>query len=273
MERRIQTPVGPLAVRITGHGQPAVLWHSLFVDERSWDRLVSRLDADRQLVIITGPGHGTSGDPARRYNNEDCADAARLVLTELGTEQPVDWVGNAWGGHVGAIVGARWPTMVRSLVMLGAPVASLTLPERLRTHLLLGLYVASGPSPAVINGTTNVLLSARTRAQDPQAVELVKGCLRGADRRMLRNAIVSASLRRTDLGDWLRQLTQPTLIVTGADHHGFTPDQARAAVPLLQHGQVAVIPDAAYLLPLEAPDACARLLGEFWAAQGGTNAA
>lgn len=268
MEHHIQTPVGPLAVRVTGHGQPAVLWHSLFVDGRSWDRLIPRLDANRQLVIITGPGHGTSGDPGRRYSNEECADAARVVLAELGTDQPVDWVGNAWGGHIGAIVAARWPTMVRSLVLLGAPVAALTLPERLRTHLLLGLYVASGPSPAVLNGTTNVLLSTRTRAQDLQAVELVKGCLRAADRPMLRNAIVSASLHRTDLSEWLRRLTQPTLVVTGADHHGFTPQQARAALSLLHHGQVAVIPEAAYLLPLEAPDACAQLIREFWATQG-----
>lgn len=272
MERRIETPVGPLAVRIIGRGRPAVLWHSLFVDDRSWDRLVSRLEGERRLVLITGPGHGSSGDPGRRYRIEECADAARLVLEELGIRQPVDWVGNAWGGHVGAVVAASGPDVVRSLVMLGTPIAPLTLLERARTYVLLGLYGVSGPSPAVVNGTTKVLLSARTRAQDLEAVDLVGDCLRGADRQMLRNAIASVSLRRTDLRDALRQVTQPTLVVTGADHHGFTPEQARAAARLMQHGQAAVVPDAAYLVPLEAPDACARLVGDFWAAQGATTA-
>ena len=37
--RRIQTRVGSLAVRVRGEGPPAVLWHSLFVDERSWQRV------------------------------------------------------------------------------------------------------------------------------------------------------------------------------------------------------------------------------------------
>jgi hypothetical protein len=46
----------------------AVLWPSLFMDERSWDRLLPTLTQDRRLVIINGPGHGASGDPGRRYS-------------------------------------------------------------------------------------------------------------------------------------------------------------------------------------------------------------
>jgi len=81
MERHhvVDTPVGPMAIRVAGHGRPVVLWHSLFVDERSWDRVVPHLSAGRQLVIITGPGHGSSGDPGHRYTVDDCAAAASLV--------------------------------------------------------------------------------------------------------------------------------------------------------------------------------------------------
>lgn len=269
MEQRhvIESPVGTLAVRVRGQGRPAVLWHSLFVDDGSWGRLVPRIEGKRQLVIINGPGHGDSGDPGRRYSIEQCADAARIILEELGVRQPVDWVGNAWGGHVGALAAARSPELIRSLVMLGSPIAALSPFERVRTYLLLGLYRLTGPSAMVVNGTARVLLSARTLAHDLEAVQQVHECLRRADRRMLRNAIVSVSLRRTALTETLKQLTQPTLIVTGADHHGFTPEQARAAATLLRHGEIAVIPDAAYLIPLEAPDASAELIGDFWAAQ------
>ena len=269
MEQRhvIESPVGTLAVRVRGQGRPAVLWHSLFVDDGSWGRLVPRIEGKRQLVIINGPGHGDSGDPGRRYSIEQCADAARIILEELGVRQPVDWVGNAWGGHVGALAAARSPELIRSLVMLGSPIAALSPFERVRTYLLLGLYRLTGPSAMVVNGTARVLLSARTLAHDLEAVQQVHECLRRADRRMLRNAIVSLSLRRTALTETLKQLSQPTLIVTGADHHGFTPEQARAAATLLRHGEIAVIPDAAYLIPLEAPDASAELIGDFWAAQ------
>ena len=134
-----------------------------------------------------------------------------------------------------------------------------------RTRLLLGLYRLLGPSPTIVDGTTAVLLSPRTIEHDPDAVALVHDCLRRADRRMLRNAIVSISIRRPDLSGDLARVRQPVLIVTGSDHHGFTPDQAREAVGMLARGQLAVVPDTAYLVPLEAPAASADLVLALWA--------
>jgi pimeloyl-ACP methyl ester carboxylesterase len=264
-QHRIDTPVGQLAVRVRGAGQPAVLWHSLFVDDRSWDRMVPELSQQRRLVIITGPGHGTSGDPGRRYTNDECATAAVVVLDQLGIDGPVDWVGNAWGGHVGVEFAATWPERCRTLAMFGTPVAALTTLERLRTYALLGLYRLRGPNSAVVDGATKVLLSPHTLAQDPAAVRLVHDCLRSADRDMLRTAVRSISLNRTNLSDQLGRVTAATLIVTGADHHGFTPDQARTAATLAPNAAAAVVPDAAYLVPLEAPEHSTRLLHQFWA--------
>ena len=60
---RIQTRVGPLSVRQVGEGPVALLWHSLFIDSTSWQRVESDLAKDRRLVLIDGPGHGSSGDP------------------------------------------------------------------------------------------------------------------------------------------------------------------------------------------------------------------
>jgi pimeloyl-ACP methyl ester carboxylesterase len=268
----VNTTVGALAVRVIGDGRPAVLWHSLFVDDRSWDRLLPYLGG-HQLVLITGPGHGSSGDPGRRYSNDECADAALSVVQHLGLASPADWVGNAWGGHVGALAATRAPGTIRTLTMIGTPVAALTPVERARTYLLLGLYRTTGASAVVVNGATAVLLSPHTRGNDRQAVTLVHECLRQADPRKLRNAISSVSLQRTDISDTLRQVTQPTLVITGADHHGFTPDQAVSACRLLPQGAVDVVPDAAYLAPLEAPAAVADAITRFWASQHSPRAA
>ncbi len=87
-ERRVDTQVGPLAVRVLGQGPAAVLWHSLFVDDRSWARVENELATQRRLVIITGPGHGASGDPGRRYTLDDCAEPVdRLVRSDRFEDQ------------------------------------------------------------------------------------------------------------------------------------------------------------------------------------------
>lgn len=261
----VHTPVGSLAVRVRGEGPPAVLWHSLFVDERSWERVSSELAVERRLVLITGPGHGASSDPGRRYTMEECADAARTVLDVLGISEPVDWVGNAWGGQVGAIFAATWPARCRSLVTVGTPVSALNARERARTIFLLLAYRLVGPAAFIQDGVADVLLSARTRAHDPAAVDMVKQCLANADRAALRNAVVSISLQREDLASLLPRIGAPTLFITGADHKGWTPQAARTASQLLPRGSSAVVADAAYLAPLEAPQETAQLIRQFWA--------
>ncbi|MDQ6686274.1 MAG: alpha/beta hydrolase [Actinomycetota bacterium] len=263
----VQTIVGSLAVRVRGLGPPVVLWHSLFVDERSWGRVESELAVGHHLVLITGPGHGTSSDPGRRYPVEECAEAARTVLDHLGISAPVDWVGNAWGGHVGARFAATWPARCRTLVTIGTLVQALNVRERARTISLLLAYRLLGPAGFIQDGIVDVLLSAKTRAHDPEAVELVKDCIANADRTRLRNAVVSISLQREDLASHLPRISAPTLFITGADHHGWTPQQARTASQLLPQGSSAVVADAAYLVPLEAPGETVQLVRQFWDTQ------
>jgi pimeloyl-ACP methyl ester carboxylesterase len=261
----IETHVGRLAVRVVGDGTPAVLWPSLFMDDRSWDRLLPNLSPHRRLVIINCPGHGASGDPGHRYSNHDCVTAASQILDQLAIGGAVDWVGNAWGGHVGLRFAAERPARCRSLITLGTPVAALSRRERRRTYPLLAAHGLLGPVELVLAGVTEVLLSAHTRETDPEAVELVRDSLQRADRRMLRNAVISISLHREDLTDLLPAIATPTLMVTGSVHSGFTPAQAEAAASLSPNGRSAVVPDAAYLVPLESPTTTSTLICEFWA--------
>jgi pimeloyl-ACP methyl ester carboxylesterase len=262
----IATRVGPLHVRQTGSGPTAVLWHSLFVDSASWRRVEPHLSEDRQLILIDGPGHGASGDPGKRYAMRECAEAAVDVLDALGVAEPVDWVGNAWGGHVGITLAAVHPERLRSLVAIGSPVAAHTQAEARETQLLLGVHRLIGAAGFIRTAVAEALLSPATRERDPEAVDYVHSQLSGADRRLLRNAVVSISLGREDLTGLLPDIRVPTLFVTGADHSGFMPEQARESIALVPCGRLAIVPDAAYLAPFEQPGETARVVKEFWAA-------
>ena len=265
----IATRVGPLHVRQVGSGPPAVLWHSLFVDSASWRAAEPSLSADRRLILIDGPGHGASGDSGKPYTMRDCAEAALGVLNALGVTEPVDWVGNAWGGHVGITLAAAHPERLRSLIAIGAPVAAYTRAGERQTRLLLAVYRLLGPVGFIRNAIAEALLSPATHARNPQAVDYVRAQIGGADRRRLRNAVESISLGREDLTGLLPGLRVPTLFVTGADHTGFTPAQVQESINLVPCGQLAIVPDAAYLAPLEQPDETARVVRTFWAATRG----
>jgi pimeloyl-ACP methyl ester carboxylesterase len=261
----VQTRLGPLAVHVRGDGPPAVMWHSLFVDDRSWRRVEEALGRDRRLVIVTGPGHGASPDPGRRYSLDDCAAAAVDILEALGIDEPVDWVGNAWGGHVGVVFASAWPDRCRTLITLGTPIQAYTRSEQITVRLLLAVYRLVGMVSFLSNSIMDGLLSPRTRANDPEAVALVLECLRTMQRRGLGNAVQSISLDRPDLTDRLAAIRCPTLFVTGSDHSGWWRlDQATAMADLLATGSAAVVPDSGYLTPLEAPAATIGLVRQLW---------
>lgn len=266
MPERIMVPtgVGRLAVDCQGSGSPVVLWNSLFVDSRSWGRLVPLLPPGRRLVVITGPGHGASGDPGRRYDLAACAVAATEVLRELGIRRPVDWVGNAWGGHVGIRVATSHPEALRSLVTISSPTHPLPPAARAQMRLLLLAHRVVGPARFIVDAVVDAMLAPATRAGDAAAVELLRSCMVDADPRLLRNAVTSISLHREDLAPLLPRLDVPTLMITGADDQGWTPAQMRTATEQVPGARGAVVPEAAYLPPLEQPAAVARLLAEFW---------
>ncbi len=267
----LETAMGRLAVRVLGEGPTAVLWHSLFVDERSWGRVEDALGQQRRLVIITGPGHGRSSDPGRRYDLDDCASAAGAVLDALEADPalavrgPVDWVGNAWGGHVGIVFAARWPDRCRTLATFGTPVQGLAPLERVMSTALVAAFRLIGPAPFLRRSVVEVLLSQRTRRSDAEAVALIEDQLCAADRKRLVNAMISVMLRRRDLATRLPSISAPTLFVTGSAHATWTLQRAETAGRLLQHGQVAAVADTAYLIPLEGPTTTIRLLTALWA--------
>src|SRR5215469_8017128 len=97
-----------------------------------------------------------SGGPA--VYPHDCAGAATDVLDHFRIGEPVDWVGNAMGGHVGIPFAATYPGRCRSLATIGSLVHALTPPERRKIALLTGVYRLTGALPPLVNLLTDALL-------------------------------------------------------------------------------------------------------------------
>jgi pimeloyl-ACP methyl ester carboxylesterase len=260
----VPTRVGPLHVQTIGSGPPALLWHSLFVDSTTWVRVRKPLARIRRLILIDGPNHGANSPARRPFTLPECADFADDVLRHLGIDEPVDWLGNAWGGHVGILFAAARPERCRSLLAIGAPVHAPSRPDWLRTALLAGLYRVGGPKP-VTNILVDALLGHQARTDDPSGAAIVADAFARADRRGMFAAIRWLSLRRPDLAPVLGRLQTPTLLTTGAQDPMWTVENARAAAAHLPRGALVILPAAGHIGPLlQAPEAVVDLAMQFW---------
>jgi pimeloyl-ACP methyl ester carboxylesterase len=140
---RVATDHGQLhATVVPGPPEVAVLWHSMFTDSRSWDRIIADLRARRTLVLIDGYGFGTSDHLQHTVPDfiTVCGHAAAAVVAAVNSELapgPVDWLGSAWGGHVGVQLAATEPTLVRTLITISTPIHAISPSLRRQVQLLL----------------------------------------------------------------------------------------------------------------------------------------
>jgi pimeloyl-ACP methyl ester carboxylesterase len=244
--REVGTRIGPLYVREVGSGPSAVLWHSLFVDSTTWRRMVPELAGQRRLVLLDAPGQGRSPAASRPYTLQDCADAAQDVLNHLGIDEPVDWVGNAWGGHVGVLFAACRPQQCRSFVGVGTPLHPLEPQARRQMRFGRAAYRLLGPVPPLARMVSNALLGRHAEAADAR---LVTDAFQRADHAGML-AAMEVSLNRPDLTARLASVQAPTLLVAAADDPLCTPGQTRKAAAHLPAGAVKVLPGRGHLAPL-----------------------
>lgn len=261
----VSTTLGSLAVRVVGTGRPALLWHSLYADSTTWGRMEPSLARTRTLVMIDGPAHGDSAPGGSTPSLTACATAACEVLDALGITGPVDWLGNAWGGHVGVVFASEHRERCRSLCLVGTPVPALTAKERAETRLAMGIYRLFGPEP-LADLMARVLLGEDVAVADPEARSVFTRAYTGTSRRGLGAAVRGISLGRPDLTPMLGSVAVPTLMVCAAQDSMLSPDAAGAAARHLPQGGLSVLPTSGHIGPLlRTPEELGELVIRFWA--------
>lgn len=259
---RIPTRLGELHVREVGQGRPTVLWPSMFVDSHTWDRLLPLLPGGRRYVLVDGPGLGLS-EPLRREGTiAEAADAAVDLLEGLSVAGPVDWVGNAFGGHVGFELGRR-PEVVRSLVAISAPTEPIAPAIRRKIQLLRPLLRVLGAVGPVRAAILDAMLTDASRADDEVRATVLES-LRRPGRASLSRAIGSFILNRVDVNDSLAEIGVPCLFIASDDRGDWSPQDAVAAAERTPDARVATVAGARTLVPLEQPHAVATLIEAFW---------
>lgn len=258
----VPTRLGRLHVRTSGHGTPTILWPSMFVDSHTWDPVVPLLPPGRRYVLVDPPGLGLS-EPLRRASDITvAADAACDVLDELGITGPVDWLGNAFGGHVGLKLGTR-PGVLRSLVAISSPTEPVPPALRRQINLLLPILRTAGAVGPVRSGILAGMLTDASAAQEPIR-RIVEDSLARPRRRSMALAVRSFILDRVDVNDELADLAVPSLFVASDDRGDWSPEDATAAAALAPDAEVVTITAARTLIPLEQPEAVATVVRRFW---------
>lgn len=264
-EHMIDTKLGQLHVEVDGEGPAAVLWHSLFVDSRSWSRLRGLLRDDRRLVLIDGPGHGKSGYPSTDFDLDDCGEAATEVLDAVGVQKPVDWLGNAWGGHVGLALAAKSPDRCRSVATIATPVQALIRRQRMTIVPMVWAYRYLGAVPALANRVAVALLGKEFMRSRPDDTAAVVRAFRDAPRAGMHRAMTSIMLNRPSLDPLLPRIQTPTLMVVTTADPILPVAEIHTAVARMPTARAVEVRGEGHVAPVIAQaDELAEIIRAFW---------
>ena len=241
----------PLALAAPVAGSPGapvlVLGNSLGTSAEVWDRQVPALSKGFTLVRYELPGHGGSGALPGPYTIAELGAGVLALLDALGVER-AGYCGISLGGMIGMWLAANAPGRIAAL---GLVCTAAHLPPaadwreraaRVRTAGMASISAAvigrwftpayAALAPAVVAG-----FRAGLERTDPQGYA---GCC---------EAIAGMDLRAD-----LPAITTPTLVVAGADDPATPPEYGAAIASGIEGARLEVIPGAAHLAAVEAPD-------------------
>ena len=258
MTTEIDTASGRLTVRDTPadapDGAPAlVLVHGFGTSGRLWDATAAALGGQVRCVAPDLPGWGGS-ERTGDYGVDAQARAVGRVVAALGIER---WAlaGHSMGGKIALALAAARPPGLTALVLV-AP--SPPTPEPMTDDARQRLRDAWGDRAAVEALMPGLSSAAATGARPADVARTIEDHLRAS--RGAWTAWLDAGSRE-DLAPLASGIAVPTCVVAAADDDALGPDvQRRETVARIADARLVVVDGSRHLVPLDAPEALARLL-------------
>ena len=249
-----------LAVEVRGDG-PAILFiHGYPLDRTIWAPQLDALDGWRRIAPDLR-GMGESDAPDLGYGMGTYAEDLVALLDALGVERAVV-AGLSMGGYVAFELLRRWRARVSGLVLI-ATRAEADSPDARRARDAAAHQARESGAAAIAEAMLPNLLAPASRERDPALAERVRRVMTNAPVAGIVGAL-SAMRDRPDSTGLLSTLEGvPTLVVAGAEDRIIPPEKARAMADRISDAEFVLIPGAAHLPTLEAPEATTRAIRTF----------
>ena len=237
-----------------GPGPVVVLLHGFTLDHTMWEAQRETLGSIYRVIAPDLRGHGRSAAPEGIYPIDDLADDVVELLDNLKISEPVVLGGLSMGGYVALSIAVRYPKRLRGLMLLNTRAAA-DMPETAQLREELALQVdATGDVTPVVATMLPKLFGPTTLARRGDLVERTGAVMRRSPARGVSGSLRGMAIRPDRVAD-LRRISLPTLVMAGSADSLIPVEESRLMANSLPNAELAIIPDAGHLAPLENPGA------------------
>jgi 3-oxoadipate enol-lactonase len=259
----VDTALGRIRLQVGGSGSPIVFWPSLLMTGDMWHGVADDLVARRQVVLVDPPGQGGSQALTELFSFDDCARCVVDILDGLGIDK-AHFVGNSWGGMIGATFTATYPERIGGAVLMNCTAGRASRRQKVQFAILLALAKWSGGMGPLLNRPVlKAFLGPTTFRERPDVVAHVRSAVKAVDVESVSWAVKSVVPRRPDQLPLLSTIRTPVLVVGGAEDVTFPPREAIAMAEAIPNSSVRVLDGVAHLAGLENPPLVSALVEQF----------
>ncbi len=241
--------------------ETVILHHGNGKNLKFWRPWVPLLARDFRVVRLDARGFGGSSvpEPGYAWSLEGFADDLRNLMDELGIAK-AHLVGESVGGTIGLQFAQRYPERLYSLTTCTSPYTFRGKQNYLDGHKLIS---EQGVEAWVRNTSDSRLESGKS--DHAHSEWYIREMCRTPKHVLLETL---QYLSNVDLGDVLRQIRVPTMIMVGEHSSTNIPDRAQNMVALIPNGRLMVVPGASGFVQHSVPEQCVALWREFAAELG-----
>jgi pimeloyl-ACP methyl ester carboxylesterase/acyl-CoA thioesterase FadM len=244
---------------VAGDGPAVLLVHGFPLDRSMWRRVASGLTGWRRIAPDLR-GLGLSEAPASGYSMTEYADDLVALLDAVHAESVV-LCGFSMGGYVAFEFLRRHPDRVRALVLANTRATPDDAAGREKRNAMIARIRRDGPG-FLADDMLPRLLAPTSLATMPDVVRETRAMMGIHTATGLVGAL-EAMRDRPSAAPLLPTITVPTLVVHGSDDQLIPLEEARAMADAIPGAQLAVIPGAGHLAPVEQPVNSGRVIREF----------
>lgn len=248
-----------LHYRERGAGTPILFVHGFPLDGELWQPQLDALAGDYRVIVPDLRGFGDS-TPTKTATMAQYADDLHALLDELGVDHVV-LAGLSMGGYVAFAFYRKYPDRIRGLVLVDTRAQPDTSEGRAGRRMTAQRVREHG-ARFLADDLLDKLMSPATLENKPDVVDAVGSMIL----RQPVEGIVAALLGmgdRPDARPLLGDISEPALVVVGAEDTITPVADAEAMVEAIPGAELAVIEDAGHLPNLEQPDGFNVLLRDF----------
>lgn len=245
-----------------GTGKETVVFsHGLLWSHRMFYAQVDFLSQKYRVIAYDHRGQGQSEVKAP-FDMETVAEDAAALIREL-CDGPVHFVGLSMGGFVGMRLAARYPKLIKSLILLETSANSEPVENLPKYKTLNSIVKWMGVIPPVASKVMHIMFAASwlTNSSNASLVKHWKKELSSNKKTI--TGPVEGVIYRKGVEDELSKISCPTMILVGDEDVATKPEKAKFIQMRITGAKLHIIPGAGHSSCIERPERVNELLAEW----------